>query len=428
MAIRDGLLGNPVLSGLLARGGPVGIQQAANQQIARMQQRPQAARLRAPGAINLPPDNSVGQGLSQLGKALGDIADMKKERAAKDAFGAMYEPTMVTDGMGGATAMPTSPRGEALMRFAIENSGTKAGESALRAAQLAMQAENQQAARQSNLEMKRAEIQRKNLPKERAAATFSAVSPKLGEMVLNDQMEIKTAGQIAANPNALKMFNADDMAGALQAANIKIGRTVEVEKNGERRIVGITDNGTQIDIGPAAMTPGRDKPLSPEVQKQKVEVAGAAVMQKGLVKQELDKLDRAKKSSYALETIDEAMLVLNTGEATGSVLGNVFDNLAAVVGVSTKGAQATGKLKLLQATLMLQQPRMEGPQSDKDVMLYRDAAAQIGDPNTPVATRVSALKTLKSLHKKYAPKDVGDGPQPVNNSAPPPPAGFVPVQ
>ena len=93
MAIRDGLIGNPVLTGLLGRGGPVAIQQAANQQIARMQQRPQAARLRAPGAINLPPDNSVGQGLSQLGKALGDIADMKEQGAAKKDLADLYGQT-----------------------------------------------------------------------------------------------------------------------------------------------------------------------------------------------------------------------------------------------------------------------------------------------------------------------------------------------
>ena len=90
MAIRDGLIGNPVLTGLLGGRGPVGIQQAANAQIARMQQRPQAARLRAPGAINLPPDNSVGQGLSQLGKALGDIADMKEQSAAKKDLADLY--------------------------------------------------------------------------------------------------------------------------------------------------------------------------------------------------------------------------------------------------------------------------------------------------------------------------------------------------
>ena len=108
MAIRDGLLGNPVLSGLLARGGPVAIQQAANQQIARMQQRPQAARLRAPGAINLPPDNSVGQGLSQLGKALGDIADIKEQGAAKkdlaDLFG--QTTTVQEPGTGQTASVP----------------------------------------------------------------------------------------------------------------------------------------------------------------------------------------------------------------------------------------------------------------------------------------------------------------------------------
>ena len=93
MAIRDGLIGNPVITGLLARGGPVAIQQAANQEIAKMQQKPPAARLRAPGAITLPPDNSVGQGLSQLGKALGDIADMKEQGAAKKDLADLYGQT-----------------------------------------------------------------------------------------------------------------------------------------------------------------------------------------------------------------------------------------------------------------------------------------------------------------------------------------------
>jgi len=108
MAIRDGLLGNPVLSGLLARGGPVAIQQAANQQIARMQQKPQAARLRAPGAINLPPDNSVGQGLSQLGKALGDIADMKEQGAAKKDLADLYGQTTTVQepGTGQTVSIP----------------------------------------------------------------------------------------------------------------------------------------------------------------------------------------------------------------------------------------------------------------------------------------------------------------------------------
>lgn len=108
MAIVNGLIGNPVITGLLGRGGPVGIQQAANAQIARMQQRPQAARLRAPGAINLPPDNSLGQGLSQLGKALGDIADMKEQSAAKKDLADLYGQTTTVQepGTGQTASVP----------------------------------------------------------------------------------------------------------------------------------------------------------------------------------------------------------------------------------------------------------------------------------------------------------------------------------
>lgn len=392
--------------------------------------RGQAARIAAPSPIVRPPNNSLGQGMSALGKALGDIGQMKKERAAKDAFGAMYEPTMVTDGMGGATAMPTSPKGQALMRFAIENSGTKAGESALRAAQLAMQAENQQATRQSDLEMKKLEIQRKNLPKLRAAATFSAVSQKLGEMVSNDEMEIKTAGQIAANPNALKMFNDGNMAGALQAANIKIGRTVEVEKGGERRIVGITDTGTQIDIGPAAMTPGRDKPYSDGVFSQKIELAGETGRARGMIEMEMKLLDGDQKNDKAMVAIHEASGILSSGKATGSTMGNVLDNLAEVVGYSTLGAQATSRLKLLQTIIMLEGKRMEGQQSDRDVILYEKAAANIGNANVPVETRQAALRTLARLMRKYRsrPRDEGEGSSAVNTETIPAiPEGFVTI-
>jgi len=108
MAIRNGLIGNPVIAGLLGGRGPVAIQQAANQQIARMQQRPQAARLRAPGAINLPPDNSIGQGMSQLGKALGDIADMKEQSAAKKDLADLYGQTTTVQepGTGQTASVP----------------------------------------------------------------------------------------------------------------------------------------------------------------------------------------------------------------------------------------------------------------------------------------------------------------------------------
>jgi hypothetical protein len=88
-------------------------------------------------------------------------------------------------------------------------------------------------------------------------------------------------------------------------------------------------------------------------------------------------------------------------EATGSGTGAARDRLAAFFGESTTGAQAIAQLLPLQAAIMLNQPRMEGPQSDRDVQLYREAAGQLGDPNVPGATKKAAIKTIRRLQDQY---------------------------
>lgn len=105
-------------------------------------------------------------------------------------------------------------------------------------------------------------------------------------------------------------------------------------------------------------------------------------------------------SNKAVQLIDQADKILN--DATGSYLGAGADIAAQTVGISTKGAQTTAKLKALEGALMMAQPRMEGPQSDKDVALYRQMAGQIGDPTIPVAARRAALNTIRELHSKYS--------------------------
>ena len=105
-------------------------------------------------------------------------------------------------------------------------------------------------------------------------------------------------------------------------------------------------------------------------------------------------------SNKALGLIDQAEKLLD--QSTGSYLGAAADQGAALFGASTTGAQAAAKLKALEVSLMMAQPRMEGPQSDKDVALYRQMAAQIGDPTVPVETRRAALGTIRELHQKYA--------------------------
>jgi hypothetical protein len=50
----------------------------------------------------------------------------------------------------------------------------------------------------------------------------------------------------------------------------------------------------------------------------------------------------------------------------------------------------------------MKMPRMEGPQSNMDQMLYRQMAAQIGDATVPAEVRKAAVDTLRSLNQRYS--------------------------
>lgn len=108
----------------------------------------------------------------------------------------------------------------------------------------------------------------------------------------------------------------------------------------------------------------------------------------------------AQSANKAIGIIDEADKLLNN--ATGSYVGTGIDIAGQAFGASTRGAQATAKLKALEGSLMMAQPRMEGPQSDKDAALYKQMAGQIGDPTIPVETRRAALQTIRDMHAKYS--------------------------
>lgn len=88
-------------------------------------------------------------------------------------------------------------------------------------------------------------------------------------------------------------------------------------------------------------------------------------------------------------------------KATGSFIGTGVDKAAQAFGKSTGGSVAISQLKALQAALMLKMPRMEGPQSNLDVQLYREAAGTIGDPTVPVENKRAALDVVKRLNQQY---------------------------
>lgn len=100
--------------------------------------------------------------------------------------------------------------------------------------------------------------------------------------------------------------------------------------------------------------------------------------------------------------------------ATGSSSGAAADQVAAFFGKSLKGAQATAQLRALEASLILAQPRMEGPQSNADALRYEQAAGQIGDPKIPRETKKASLKIIRELQNKYQRAVTPNAPKVVN--------------
>lgn len=117
------------------------------------------------------------------------------------------------------------------------------------------------------------------------------------------------------------------------------------------------------------------------------------------------KAERAINMAGLGDTIKQAedLLTGESGKAlpTGSGVGTVVDMAAGLVGASPSGAAEAQTLKAIGGALTSKMPRMEGPQSDKDTLLYREMAAVVGDSTIPRERRVAALQKVKELWGKY---------------------------
>ena len=86
---------------------------------------------------------------------------------------------------------------------------------------------------------------------------------------------------------------------------------------------------------------------------------------------------------------------------TGSGIGAGFDWVASLAGSAPKGVAEADKLRVIGGILTSKVPRMEGPQSNVDVQLYRETAGQVGDATLPRSRRLAALDTVERLLAKY---------------------------
>ncbi len=82
-------------------------------------------------------------------------------------------------------------------------------------------------------------------------------------------------------------------------------------------------------------------------------------------------------------------------QATSGNLQNIISSGARFVGKSTEKTKADAQLEIIAAELVGNVPRFEGPQSNIDVQFYKDAAADVGNPNKTVEDRMAALSAIE---------------------------------
>jgi hypothetical protein len=107
-----------------------------------------------------------------------------------------------------------------------------------------------------------------------------------------------------------------------------------------------------------------------------------------------------KDAVEALNLIEQARKVIP--QATGSGFGQGVDAAMRFIGQSTQGDTAIGQLQALEGALVSKMPKMSGPQSDKDVALYKQMAGVIGDPGIPQERKLAALVQIEEIQRRYA--------------------------
>ena len=105
-------------------------------------------------------------------------------------------------------------------------------------------------------------------------------------------------------------------------------------------------------------------------------------------------------ANNALDILKQAAPLIK--QSTSSGIGSAYDYAASLIGKSTPGADTAAQLKVLGGALVSKMPKMSGPQSDKDVLLYKEMAGRIGDPTVPQSQKIAAMNAINELQARYA--------------------------
>jgi hypothetical protein len=117
----------------------------------------------------------------------------------------------------------------------------------------------------------------------------------------------------------------------------------------------------------------------------------------------------AKQAEQGIVGAKDAQSVLNLmdgvegliDKAHGSGLGNIVGGAQNFFGISSDKNAADAQLNALSGALVSKQPKMSGPQSDKDVLLYKQMAGDLGNPTLPASVRKAAAETVREIQRTY---------------------------
>jgi len=134
--------------------------------------------------------------------------------------------------------------------------------------------------------------------------------------------------------------------------------------------------------------------LQPKKEGGVVEVPGyTPVPRSGAGRKPVD----PKKVNQILDEIEKVI-----PQTSGGAVGGALNWLKGQANISDPTTQANTKISAAGASLMMNMPRMEGPQSDKDVALYREQIGKLNDPRTPRGDKKAAVAIIRALNKQYA--------------------------
>lgn len=117
----------------------------------------------------------------------------------------------------------------------------------------------------------------------------------------------------------------------------------------------------------------------------------------------------ARKAKTAVAQLERAIQLLEQGSPTSSGIGSLRDEAYAFVGKESGPAAQARELATIQGWLTSNVPRMEGPQSNFDVMNYQQMTGMVGNEKLPINVRLAAAKQAAQMIKDAAPKTFGAG-------------------